>query len=172
MRTLPSDATKPPCAVPVCTLILLMPSSVGAARLQRLQVAAHERVQLVDVGVLAADLADFAADRDGDAVRLVRADERGEVGAQVAVDLLLLVERRLVEIDQRRGVDVDVVEAGRDLLLDERAERVELLVAIRRAYFFAFTWTWSPWKKSGPSKPSRSAAASTLAAYSCGRCSV
>jgi len=33
---------------------------------------------------------------------------------------------------ERRGVDVDIVKAGRDLLLDERAERVELLVAIGR----------------------------------------
>ena len=109
-----------------------MPIRCGAARLQRLEVAAHEGVQLVDVGVLAADLADLAADRDRDALRLVLADELREVGAQVAVHRLLLVERRLVEVHQRRGVDVDVVEAGGDLFADERAERVELLVAIGR----------------------------------------
>src|SRR6476620_5635862 len=121
VRTLPSAATKPPCAVPVCTLILL--------------ISAHEGVQLVDVGILAAHFADLAADRNGYALRLVRADELGEVGAQVAVDLLLFVERRLVEVHQSRGVDVDVVEAGRDLFLDECAERVELLVAIGRRIF-------------------------------------
>ena len=92
---------------------------------------------------------------------------------QLAVHRLLLGERRLVEIDQRRGVDVDVVEAGGDLLADERAQRVELLVAIGRGVLLQrSTCTWSPCRKSGPRKPSRSAAASMTAAYSCGRCSV
>ena len=63
------------------------------------------------------------------------ADERGEVGREVDVDLLLLVERRLVEIDQRRGVDVDVVEAGGDLFLDQRPQAFELLLAIRAVVF-------------------------------------
>jgi len=39
-------------------------------------------------------------------------------------------------------------------------------------YFFAFTWKWSPWMKSGPWYPSRNAAASATATYSAGRCSV
>src|SRR5207244_457416 len=37
------------------------------------------------------------------------------------------------------------------------------------AYFLALTWTWSPWMKSGPVKPSRSAAAVITATYSPGR---
>ena len=89
----------PPCAVPVCTLILLMPTRRAAAG-QRRRVAAHERVQLVHVRVLAADLADLSPNRNGNARRLVLTDERGEVGREIAVDGLLFVERRLLEIDQ------------------------------------------------------------------------
>ena len=68
--------------MPVCTLILLRPDERRAALLERRVEAVHVGVQLVDVGVLAADLADLAADRHGHAVRLVLADERGEVGRQ------------------------------------------------------------------------------------------
>ena len=57
---------KPPCAVPVCTLILLSPTRLPRS-LQFGVEAVHVGVQLVDVGVLAADLADFAADRDREA---------------------------------------------------------------------------------------------------------
>ena len=103
---------------------------VAAALLQLAVEAVHVGVQLVDVGVLAADLADLAADRDRHALRLVLADERREVGRERDVHFLLLGERRLVEIDERRGVDVDVVEAGGDLFLDQRAQRLELLVAL------------------------------------------
>ena len=91
----------------------LADADVLAALAQLRVVAAHERVQLVDVGVLAADLADLAADRDRHALGLVPPAELGEVGRELAVDRLLLVERGLVEIDERRGVDVDVVEARR-----------------------------------------------------------
>src|SRR2546426_5797457 len=44
--------------------------------------------------------------------------------------------------------------------------------AASAAYFLAFTCTWSPWMKSGPAKPSRSAAAVITATYSAGRWSV
>ena len=87
-------------------------------------------MQLVHVGVLASDFADLAADRHRDACRLLTPDERGEIRRERHVDLLLLVEGRLVEIDERRRVDIDVVEPGGDLFLDERPQRVQLLVAI------------------------------------------
>ncbi len=102
---------------------------VAAALLQRTVEAVHVRVQLVDVGVLAAHLANLAADRHGDALWLVLPDERREVGGEGYVDFLLLGQRRLRQIDERRGVDVDVVEAGRDFFLDQRAQGLELLVA-------------------------------------------
>ena len=102
---------------------LAQPDELGAALLQRAVEAVHVGVQFVDVGVLAADLANLAADRHRDALRLVLADERREIRGQRDVDVLLLGERRLVEIDERRGVDVDVVEAGGDLFLDQRAQR-------------------------------------------------
>ena len=61
---------------------LAQADQVGAALLQLPVEAVHVGVQLVDVGVLAADLADLAADRHRDALRLVLADERGEIGRQ------------------------------------------------------------------------------------------
>ena len=109
---------------------LAQPDEAAALVLQRRVVAVHIGVQLVDVGVLAAHLADLAADRHRDVLRLLLADERREVGGQLDVDLLLLGERRLREVHQRRRVDVDVVEAGGDLLFDQRAQPVDLLVAL------------------------------------------
>ena len=61
---------------------LAQTDQVRPALLQLAIEAVHVGVQLVHVGVLAADLADLAADRDGDALRLVPADERGEVRRQ------------------------------------------------------------------------------------------
>ena len=172
--TLPSGPTKPPCAVPVWTLILLMPTSAACpCAAERLVVALHERVQLVDVGVLAAHLADLAAHRDRHALRLVAADEGGEVGGQLAVHRLLLVERR-----PGRGRPASRCRC-RCCRSRRRSPRGSARAACRApcrdradAYFLAFTWKWSPCRKSGPRKPSRSAAASMIAAYSCGRCSV
>ena len=57
-------------------------------------------------------------------------DVRRQLGGDTAVVYLLLVERRALEHDERRAVDVDVEEAGRERLLDERAERGELLLAV------------------------------------------
>ncbi|MBK7369108.1 MAG: hypothetical protein IPJ04_14740 [Candidatus Eisenbacteria bacterium] len=60
------------------------------------------------------------------------ADERGDLGAQRAVQLLLLDVRGLVEIDERRGVDVDVVEAGLDRLGRQVEHGLHLGLRIRR----------------------------------------
>jgi len=113
----------------------------GASSLERGVIAVHVGAQLVHVGVLAADLADLAAHRHGHALRLVLADERREFGRQVDVHLLLLLEGFPVEIHQRRRVDVDVVEAGRELFLDQRAQPFELFLAIGAVVFFALVCT-------------------------------
>jgi hypothetical protein len=106
-------------------------SVASAALLQFAVEAVHVGMQLVDVRVLAANFADLAAHRNGHSWRLDLADERGEVRRQGDVDLLLLGQRRLRQIDERRGIDVDVVEPGGDFLLDQRAQRLQFLVAIR-----------------------------------------
>jgi hypothetical protein len=98
-------------------------------------VAVHERAQLVHVRVLPTHLADFAADRDGHALRLALPDERGELRGQLVVRFLLLVQRALAEVHQRRGVDVDVEEARLDFLRDQLADGVRLLVAVGTAVF-------------------------------------
>src|SRR5439155_356430 len=52
--------------------------------------------------------------------------ELGQVGGPLVVDALLRVERGLRQVYQGRRVDVDVVEAGVQLLIDERPYRLEL----------------------------------------------
>ncbi len=56
-------------------------------------------------------------------MRLVLADVLRELRAELVVQRLLLGERRLGEVYERRGVDVDVVKARRDLVLDELVHR-------------------------------------------------
>ena len=92
------------------------------ARIERLEgtlVALHEGVQFLDGAVLAADLADLAADGDRQIAKLEAADEVREVRGERVVDVLLLIQRPLIEVHERRGVDVDIVEARRHLALDE-----------------------------------------------------
>ena len=55
-----------------------------------------------------ADLADLAADADRHAVGLERPDKGSQLGRPDVVLALLFVDGRLREVDQRRGVDVDV----------------------------------------------------------------
>src|SRR6266478_6395421 len=104
----------------------------GPQLLQRPVVAVHERLQLMHVAVLAADFADLRTDGNGDAVRLAVPDELRELGGALVVRPLLLVEIWLGEIDERGRIDVDVIEAGVQLLLDQRAQRLELRLGIGR----------------------------------------
>ena len=60
------------------------------------------------------DLADLAADADRDPVGLERPDQRGQFGRPNVVLALLLVDGRLRQVDEGRGVDVDVAIAGVD----------------------------------------------------------
>ena len=64
---------KPPCAVPVCTLILLRPTRFAALLQLRVE-ALHVGAQFMHVGVLAAHFANLSADRDGDALRARRGE--------------------------------------------------------------------------------------------------
>src|SRR5205814_5329511 len=102
----------------------------GGDLVEVLAVAAHVRAQLLDGAVLAADLADLAADRNLDAGRRVLVDVGGELGCDATVLLLLGVDRRPLEHDERRAVDVDVQEAGRERLLDQCPQRGELLLPV------------------------------------------
>src|SRR5205807_1858350 len=93
---------------------------------ERADIAVHEGLELMHVGVLAAHLADLRAHGHGHALGLPVPDEFGQVGGPLVVDALLGVERRLGEIDQRGRVDVDVVEAGVQLLFDQGPYRLQL----------------------------------------------
>ena len=70
----PSGSTTPPCEVPVCTEILLMPAWLPR-RGDAPVVALHEGVQLLHRAVLHAHFADLGAHRYGHAFRLLLPDE-------------------------------------------------------------------------------------------------
>jgi hypothetical protein len=88
----------------------------------------HVGPQLLDRAVLLADLADLAADRDGHTLGLELADQGGQLGAALVVVPLLLVQGWEAEVDQGRGVDVDVAVPGRDGLTHELPKALGLLL--------------------------------------------
>ena len=104
----------------------LAESGVGTETLEGAFIAVHERPELVDVAVLPPDLPDLAPDRNRDPLRLAVPDVLRQLGRPLVVHALLLVERGLGEIDEGGGIDVDVVEAGMQLFVDQGPHRREL----------------------------------------------
>ena len=82
------------------------------------------------VGVLAAHLADLRAHGHRHAVGLAIPDEFRELGGTLVIDALLRVERLLGEVHQRGGVDIDVVEAGLQLLFHEQPHGLQLGIGV------------------------------------------
>jgi hypothetical protein len=80
----------------------------AGALLERPAVDAHVGAELFRRRVLLADLADLAADGNRISGGWRSPDELRETGAEGRVHILLRLERRLREVDQRRGVDVDL----------------------------------------------------------------
>src|SRR6266516_2525503 len=97
-------------------------------------VALHERLQLVHVRILAALLADLGSHRHRHPLRLPVTDEPSQLRRPFVIHTLLLIERLLGQVHERRGVDVDVVEAGVQLFFDQRAHRLELGLGARGIY--------------------------------------
>ena len=93
-------------------------------------VGSHEGVQLLHGRVALSDLADLAADGDGDSGRLLLPDELGEHRGQVRVELLLLGQRRQGDVDDGRGIDVDIEIPGRDRLAGQVAQGIQLAVGV------------------------------------------
>jgi len=146
IRTLPSGATKPPCAVPVWMLILLMPVSLPRAALYPFMKGA----QFVRVRVLAADLADLAANRDGHTLGFEAADVAGEVGRQLAVHGA--AARRASACRESTSVEVSISMLKKPAAISSVMRARSAFNSLSRsglAYFFAFTWTWSPWMNGG-----------------------
>src|SRR6185295_1395870 len=75
---------------------------------------------------------DLTTHRNGDAFRLARTNECGELRAQLAVHRLLGLVALLREIDQSRGVDVDVVEARHYGLGGQLLDRAHFALRIAR----------------------------------------
>ena len=98
--------------------------------LQLRHVGGHEGVQLLHGRVALTDLADLAANGDGDPGRFPLPDELGEHGGQVRVELLLLGQRRQGDIDDGRGIDVDIEVAGRDRLAGQLAQGIQLALRV------------------------------------------
>src|SRR5437660_5224182 len=82
-------------------------------------------------GVGLADLADLPSHGNRHLPGLPGADELREARGERGVDGLLLLERRLREVDERRRIDVDLEEPGRDGFVDQRLDRGDLLVRLR-----------------------------------------
>ena len=101
--TPPSGSGTPPCDVPVWTLTLRESRRARRPRVELAPVAVEVGPELLLGRVLLADLADLAADADRDAVRLERPDQRRQLGRPDVVLALLLVDRRLREVDERRA---------------------------------------------------------------------
>src|SRR5262249_32930730 len=93
---------------------------------QARHVRVHVGAKLLGRRVGLSDLADLAADRNRHGLGLARADELREVGAPPRILGLLLGQRGLREIHQRRRVDVDLEEAGGDSLVDQGLDRGDL----------------------------------------------
>src|SRR5690606_29917267 len=79
-------------------------------------------------------LADLPADGDRHALGLEPTDERGELGGERVVRLLLFEKGGLREVDEGRGVDVDVVETGGDRLADEVTDGPDFGLGIDRVF--------------------------------------
>jgi len=87
-------------------------------------------VQLLDGAVLHAHFADLGAHRDRDALRLQPPDEGGDLRRPLVVGALLLRQGGLLQVHQRGGVHVDVVEAGADLLGDQLLHLAHLALGV------------------------------------------
>ncbi len=81
---------------------------------ERLVEAIHVSDELFDSRVLGADFADLPADRDVHAPGLQPSHCQRELDSLLVVRALLVLERGLREIHERRSIDVDVVKARRD----------------------------------------------------------
>src|SRR5688572_18212197 len=99
---------------------------IAAKRAKLTLIAFHERFKLFDGAVRLADLADLATDGDGQSGRLGLPDRLRQLGGVAGVQLLLLQTRLAGEIDERRGIDIDVAVPGGDRLLRQVANGLNL----------------------------------------------
>jgi len=76
--------------------------------------------------IAVADLADFAAKRNRHALRFQCARNRRQTGAQLRVRPLLLDNRTCRQVDQGRGIDVDIEESGGHRLGNQPLQRGNL----------------------------------------------
>ena len=65
---------------------------------------------------------------------------RGQFGRAPVVLALLLVDVRLREVDERRGVDVDIEVARVDREANRRAGCSSVIASWSAAYFLALNW--------------------------------
>jgi hypothetical protein len=115
-----------------------------------------------------ADLADLAADGIGIAFpRFTRMN--GEAGAEVR---LTSCWAPVGSGDRQRRVSMSIWQKLAAIDSSISASIAAISRSGSASIFFGFVWKWSPWMKTGPTQPSRMAAASITTAYSSGRWSV
>jgi hypothetical protein len=106
----------------------------------------HESAQVFRRGILMPDLAYLAAHGNRDAARFDLADEMRKLGTGRIVVELLFLQIGLAKIDQRRRIDIDIVETVSYGLADKLLQRVDLFLG-SSAYFLALACVWSAWMK-------------------------
>src|SRR6185437_15262169 len=93
-------------------------------------VADHEGIEVLDRAVLPANFTDLATDRNGDPFWLMPADVRGEFGAALAIESLLLGNCRLGQVDDGRAIDVDVVKTRVDRFANQVVDALHFTLGI------------------------------------------
>ena len=98
-------------------------------------VAGHKGVEIFGRAVFLPHLADLAADGNRHGFGLVFTDESREFRAGLVIQPLLLFEGRLGQVDQGRGVNVDVEKTGGDGFEDQVPDCLELRLTILAEFF-------------------------------------
>ena len=95
------------------------------------QIAVHVCLQFLDGAVLATDLSDFTAYGYGDPLRLQVADHCRQFSRQRKIIPLLIFDGGLRQINQRGGINIDIVKSGFDRLPDQVFDSLGFLFGIR-----------------------------------------
>ena len=105
-------------------------------RPQPAEVSGHKASQVCHRAIALADFPNLTTDRNGDSFRLKAAYQSGHIGGDPAIYCLLLLNGWLVQINQGRGIDINVQKAGTYRFPYQLLNRVQ--------FFFRFRAVFAP----------------------------